>query len=105
VNCDRPLDSRRSQTKTDWLVWAAAATANSTVSKMLLDGVSSHLNSGKTNAPFSDWYDTASGESPGFRSRPVVGGHFAFLAKDTLALQRSKAFVEQAKEQIVFGVA
>lgn len=28
----------------------------------------------------SDWYDTGSGVSEGFRARPVVGGHLALVS-------------------------
>lgn len=30
--------------------------------------------------PFSDWYDTLTGVTDGFRARPVAGGHLALVS-------------------------
>ncbi|TPX15116.1 uncharacterized protein E0L32_004674 [Thyridium curvatum] len=62
-NYGLPLDSRRLWTKSDWEFFAAAITSK--------------------NRPFTDLYDTeGEGGYPGleFKARPVVGGHFSFLA-------------------------
>ncbi|KAK9895539.1 DUF1793-domain-containing protein [Cystobasidium minutum MCA 4210] len=85
-----PLDSRRTWTKTDWLSWAAAATSNKTVSHMLLQGPMEFIRSGNSDAPLSDWYDTVDGSSPGFRARPVVAGHFSFLALEKMRRMRAQ---------------
>lgn len=34
---------------------------------------------GLASQPFGDWYETTNGSPEGFRARPVVGGHRAFL--------------------------
>ena len=77
-----PLDSRHLYTKSDW-EFEAAAFASPSVRKEILDRVSKWLNETSTDRPFSDLYDTeGTGGFPGinFMARPVVGGHFSFLA-------------------------
>ncbi|EOD52717.1 putative glutaminase a protein [Neofusicoccum parvum UCRNP2] len=76
-----PLDSRHLYTKSDWEFEAAAVTSKK-VRSDLLNRVATWLNETGTDRPFTDLYETESGEFPGphFFARPVVGGHFAFLA-------------------------
>jgi hypothetical protein len=82
-----PLDSRHLYTKSDW-EFEAAAVATPKVRKQILDAVSLWLNETETDAPFTDLYFTdvdpegRKGWFPGifFKARPVVGGHFSFLA-------------------------
>jgi hypothetical protein len=99
-----PLDSRHLYTKSDWEFFAAAVTSrktrgeilervagwvNDTVTGMfapvaLSSGTGNLLTkSDATDRPLTDLYDTE-GEGgfpdPTFFARPVVGGHFAFLA-------------------------
>ncbi|EIW76463.1 DUF1793-domain-containing protein [Coniophora puteana RWD-64-598 SS2] len=75
-----PLDTRHTYTKSDWQIWTAALVTDTTVRNNLIDSVYAYIADGKNNMPFSDWYDTESGASSGFRARPVVGGHLAILA-------------------------
>jgi hypothetical protein len=77
-----PLDSRHLYTKSDW-EFNAAAVAEPKVRKLILDRVARWVNETATDRPFSDLYETeGDGGYPGiyFIARPVVGGHFAFLA-------------------------
>jgi hypothetical protein len=77
-----PLDSRHLYTKSDW-EFQAAAVAEPAVRKLILDRVSLWVNETSTDRPLTDLYETeGSGGFPGFifTARPVVGGHFAFLA-------------------------
>ncbi|TRM67680.1 hypothetical protein BD626DRAFT_104598 [Schizophyllum amplum] len=78
-----PLDSRHTYTKSDWEIWTAAIMSDSSTQDMLISAVASYAANGKNDVPFSDWYETRSGEVSGFRARPVVGGHFALLALDS----------------------
>ncbi|EFX01409.1 glutaminase a [Grosmannia clavigera kw1407] len=78
-----PLDSRHLYTKSDWEFFAAAITSRSTRAEILAS-VARWLNETDTDMPFTDLYDTegTGGYPPGltFKARPVVGGHFSFLA-------------------------
>lgn len=78
-----PLDSRHLYTKSDWEFFAAAVTSKSTRTE-ILTVVATWLNETVTDKPFTDLYETEEkgGYPPGleFKARPVVGGHFAFLA-------------------------
>ncbi|KUI58828.1 hypothetical protein VP1G_06143 [Cytospora mali] len=106
-----PLDSRHLYTKSDWEFFAAAVTSRSTRTE-ILTVVATWLNETSTDKPFTDLYETEEGGYPGgleFKARPVVGGHFAFLAleracggKATKAL--SFLDVEPPKEMDVMGL-
>lgn len=79
-----PLDSRHLYTKTDWEFFAAAVSSRSVRSE-ILQSVALWLNETITDRPFVDLHRTEdNGEypagGPSFFARPVVGGHFAFLA-------------------------
>jgi hypothetical protein len=77
-----PLDSRHLYTKSDWEFFAAAITSSG-VRAEILDRVACWVNETTTDRPMTDLYDTeGTGHFPGpnFFARPVVGGHFAFLA-------------------------
>ncbi|KAI0407518.1 DUF1793-domain-containing protein [Xylaria palmicola] len=77
-----PLDSRHLYTKSDWEFFAAAV-AGKQVRTEILQHVAAWVNETVTDRPFTDLYDTeGEGGFPGiyFMARPVVGGHFAFLA-------------------------
>jgi len=77
-----PLDSRHLYTKSDW-EFEAAAVAERDVRAEILDKVAKWINETSTDRPLSDLYETEEdGGFPGpyFMARPVVGGHFAFLA-------------------------
>jgi hypothetical protein len=78
-----PLDSRHLYTKSDW-EFAAAAVAEPSVRKQILDRVAKWVNETSTDRPLTDLYETeGDGGFPDgtfFMARPVVGGHFAFLA-------------------------
>ncbi|KAH6652041.1 hypothetical protein BKA67DRAFT_572737 [Truncatella angustata] len=75
-----PLDSRKTQTKSDWQIWAAA-TSSSNTREMIIRSMATWLDSTASTDPFPDRYETfGNGQNIGFKARPVVGGHFALLA-------------------------
>ncbi|GAB1315030.1 hypothetical protein MFIFM68171_05240 [Madurella fahalii] len=77
-----PLDSRHLYTKSDWEFFAAAVTGKKTRAE-ILTSIAKWVNETATDRPFTDLYETeGDGGYPGifFMARPVVGGHFAFLA-------------------------
>ncbi|QGA13172.1 hypothetical protein EYB26_000819 [Talaromyces marneffei] len=77
-----PLDSRHLYTKTDWEFFSMAV-ASEQVRSEILESVATWVNETATDRPFTDLHETeGNGGYPGifFIARPVVGGHFAFLA-------------------------
>lgn len=75
-----PLDSRApDRAKTDWLVWAAAASRAEETRARLLGSVTRYVRQTLNNV-FGDLISVDGGWSIGFLVRPVVGGHFALLA-------------------------
>ncbi|KAG9233995.1 hypothetical protein BJ875DRAFT_462771 [Amylocarpus encephaloides] len=77
-----PLDSRHLYTKSDWEFFAVAV-ASKQVREEVVDSIALWVNETSTDLPLTDLYDTeGDGGFPGisFKARPVVGGHFAFLA-------------------------
>ncbi|KFY50091.1 hypothetical protein V496_09597 [Pseudogymnoascus sp. VKM F-4515 (FW-2607)] len=77
-----PLDSRHLYTKSDWQFFAAAV-ASKKVRTEIVESIALWVNETVTDRPLTDLYETeGDGGFPGphFLARPVVGGHFAFLA-------------------------
>ncbi|EPS30084.1 hypothetical protein PDE_05034 [Penicillium oxalicum 114-2] len=77
-----PLDSRHLYTKTDWEFFSMAV-ASKPVRSEILESVARWVNETVTDRPFTDLHNTeGDGNFPGphFFARPVIGGHFAFLA-------------------------
>ena len=71
-----PLDSRRAYTKSDWILWTASMAEDSGVFSALIAPVARYLRESKTRVPFSDWYDTETGNYMHFIARSVQGGVF-----------------------------
>ncbi|KUJ21183.1 DUF1793-domain-containing protein [Mollisia scopiformis] len=77
-----PLDSRHLYAKSDWEFFAVAVSSKQ-VREEIVDSIALWVNETSTDLPLTDLYDTeGDGGFPGiaFKARPVVGGHFAFLA-------------------------
>ncbi|KAE8452011.1 hypothetical protein EG329_002176 [Mollisiaceae sp. DMI_Dod_QoI] len=77
-----PLDSRHLYTKSDWEFFAVAVSSKQ-VREEIVDSIALWVNETSTDLPLTDLYETeGDGGFPGpnFKARPVVGGHFAFLA-------------------------
>ncbi|MBW0485736.1 hypothetical protein O181_025451 [Austropuccinia psidii MF-1] len=79
-----PLDSRSpNRAKTDWMMWAAAASTANQTRNMFVKATSDYVRNTK-NFVFGDLISVDEGWSVGFLNRPVVGGHFSLLALDTM---------------------
>ncbi len=71
-----PLDSRRTYTKSDWILWTAAMADDTDAFSALIAPVAKYLRESKTRVAFGDWYDTVSGNYEHFIARSVQGGVF-----------------------------
>lgn len=98
-----PLDSRHLYTKTDWEFFAMAVAAPR-VRGDILESVAMWVNETSTDRPLTDLHDTeGTGGFPGpdFFARPVVGGHFAFLALEQACEGKAVAGLDFLKDDVV----
>jgi hypothetical protein len=71
-----PLDSRKDYTKSDWILWCAALADSKEQAEQLISPVAEYVKNTASRIPFSDWYETESGDSCHFIARSVQGGIF-----------------------------
>ncbi len=83
-----PLQVPHSYAKADWEMLTAAWLEGFPICTELIGRAYLYADTTPSRVPFSDLYDTMTGEQVGFRARPVVGGVFALLAQRALAGRR-----------------
>jgi hypothetical protein len=75
-----PLQVPHSYAKSDWELLTAAWLSGYPISRELISRVYLYASTTPDRVPFSDLYDTMSGDQVAFQARPVQGAMFALLA-------------------------
>jgi hypothetical protein len=77
-----PLDSRKTWTKLDWIVWTATLAENREDFEAFIAPIYEFMHRSPSRVPLTDWYFTDSGRQRGFQARSVVGGVYVKALED-----------------------
>ena len=79
-----PLDSRKSYTKNDWIVWTATFAPKKEQFEALIKPLYTHALETPSRVPLNDFYDSKTGIRENFKARSVVGGFYMKMLADKL---------------------
>ena len=78
-----PLDSRKTYTKSDWLVWVASLAQTKEEFEAFIAPMWQAYNDSPSRVPMGDWYETVDATRLYFQHRTVQGGLFMKMLLDS----------------------
>ncbi len=79
-----PLDSRKSYTKNDWIMWTATFAPTEGEFLSLVAPLYKHALETESRVPLNDFYDSHTGIRDNFKARSVIGGFYMKMLSDKL---------------------
>ena len=83
-----PLDSRKTYTKSDWIIWSATLSGSKSEFEQFVKPVYKYITETSDRVPVSDWHESITAKKVGFQARSVVGGYFMKILNDNLNNQK-----------------